>query len=115
MHAYIHAYIHTCIHTTIHSLRFVGMEGIYRVLEKGVFKYNDALEGHLDLSQVRDLVRGGIIDASMEGLTAIANFIFTSEDVTICRVKNLFGKPSLVKWPGLTLNLYFNTGVPRRA
>ena len=84
------------------------MKGIYRVLEKGVFKYNDALKGHLDLSKIRDLVRGAIIDVSMEGLTDIVNYIFTSEDVTICRVKDRFDEPTAAGWTDLMINFCLN-------
>ena len=87
-----------------------GMKGIYRVLEKGVFKYNDdcANVSELDLGQVRDLVRGGIIGMTMEGVATIANYIFTSEEVTVCRVKDRFNEPSGAGWTDLMINFYLN-------
>ena len=84
------------------------MKGIYRVLEKGIFKYNDDWTGDLDLSQVRDLVRGGIIDHSMEGLTAIVKYILASDKVTVCRVKDRFNEPSAAGWTDLMVNFYLN-------
>merc|ERR1712032_745725 len=85
-----------------------GMKGIYRVLEKGIFKYARDLTGDLDLGKVRDLVRGGIIDLSMKGLAAIATFLLESKEVTVCRVKDRFNKPSSVGWTDCMLNFHFN-------
>jgi len=85
-----------------------GMKGIYRVLEKGIFKYARDLTGDLDLSKVRDLVRGGIIDLSMKGLAAIATFLLESKEVTVCRVKDRFNKPSSAGWTDCMLNFHFN-------
>ena len=84
------------------------MKGIYRVLEKGIFKYARDLTGDLDLSKVRDLVRGGIIDLSMKGLAAIAAFLLESKEVTVCRVKDRFNKPSSAGWTDCMLNFHFN-------
>ena len=86
------------------------MKGIYRVLEKACFKYNFTWEGidDLDVSQVRDLVRGGIIDTSMAGLADITDHILNSEEVTVCRVKDRFTEPSGAGWTDLMLNFYMN-------
>ena len=84
------------------------MKGIYRVLEKGVFKYNENLTDDLDLSQVRDLVRGGIIDLTMRGLSKVARYILESDAVTICRVKDRFNNPSPAGWTDLMVNFYLN-------
>ena len=85
-----------------------GMKGLYRVLEKGVFKYNQDWTGDLDFGQVRDLVRGGIIDNTMEGLAAIANYMHESNEVTVCRVKNRFDEPSPAGWTDLMINFYLS-------
>ena len=85
-----------------------GMKGIYRVLEKGAFKYNDDLEGPLDFSRIRDLVRGGIIDRTMRGLGLIAQGILESDEVTVCRIKDRFNKPSSAGWTDCMINFFFN-------
>ena len=84
------------------------MKGIYRVLEKGVFKYNDDTTEDLDFSRVQDLVRGGIIDTTMQGLSAITNYIHASNEVTVCRVKDRFNYPSPSGWTDLMVNFYLN-------
>ena len=84
------------------------MKGIYRVLEKGAFKYNKDLDGPLDFSSVRDLVRGGIIDRTMEGLGVIAEGILDSDEVTVCRVKDRFNQPSSAGWTDCMINFFFN-------
>ena len=84
------------------------MKGIYRVLEKGVFKYNLESTEDLDFSQVRDLVRGGIIDNTMEGLAAVANYFYESNEVTVCRIKDRFAEPSPAGWTDLMINFYLN-------
>jgi len=86
------------------------MKGIYRVLEKGCFKYNDTWQdiGDLDVSKVRDLVRGAIIDTNMGGISDIADYIFNSEEVTVCRVKDRFTESSGAGWTDLMLNFYMN-------
>lgn len=90
------------------NTRQPDMKGIYRVLEKGIFKYNENLEGDLDLSRVRDLVRGGIIDLTMAGLAKIARFILESDEVTVCRVKDRFNLPSPAGWTDMLVNFYFD-------
>ena len=92
----------------MHGTHQPCMKGIYRVLEKGVFKYNDDHEGELDFSQVRDLVRGGIIDSTMEGLAKVAKHLLGSANVQICRVKDRFNEPSAAGWTDLMVNFYFN-------
>ena len=86
------------------------MKGIYRILEKGLFKYNDSWkEGdELDLSQVHDVVRGAIVDTRIAGLADIAEHILKSDEVTVCRVKDRFSEPSSSGWTDLMLNFYFN-------
>ena len=86
------------------------MKGIYRVLEKGCFKYNYSSEGvhDLDVSKVLDLVRGGIIDTRMAGLADIADYILNSQEVTVCRSKDRFTKSSDSGWTDLMLNFYLN-------
>ena len=84
------------------------MKGIYRVLEKGVFKYNDDLTWELDFSRVRDLVRGGIIDFTMRGLGAISEAIRMSDEVTVVRIKDRFNSPSSAGWADCMINFYFN-------
>ena len=88
--------------------RLPRMKGIYRVLEKGIFKYNRDWTQDLDLGQVRDLVRGGIIDTTMQGLQAVAEYIHKSSEVTVCRVKDRFNQPSGAGWTDLMINFYLN-------
>ena len=91
------------------------MKGIYRVLEKGIFKYNDSWEedDELDVSQVRDLVRGAIVDTRMSGLADMAESIVFSDEVTVCRVKDRFNNPSEAGWTDMILNFYLNDDVGR--
>ena len=96
------------VYKTHDNTRQPGMKGIYRVVEKGVFKYKDDLTGDLHLGQVRDLVRGGIIDLTMLGLASIGEYILTSDKVTVCRVKDRFNNPSAAGWTDLMVNLFFN-------
>jgi len=84
-----------------------GMKGLYRVLEKAVFKYNDNIE-NLDFGNVRDLVRGGIIDTEMKGLAKVAEYILNSTEVILCRVKDRFNEPSPCGWTDLMINFYLN-------
>lgn len=86
------------------------MKGIYRVLEKGIFKYNDHWEKgtDLDLGRVYDLVRGGIIDKYITGIVNIAEFILNADGVTVCRVKDRFSEPSPAGWTDLMINFFFN-------
>merc|ERR1719353_1846739 len=84
------------------------MKGIYRVLEKGIFKYTHDLSGDLDLSRVRDLVRGGIIDLTMGGIGKIAKWILDSNEVTVCRIKDRFNHASSAGWTDCMLNFHFN-------
>ena len=88
--------------------RLPRMKGIYRVLEKGIFKYNRDWTQDLDLGQVRDLVRGGIIDTTMQGLQAVAEYIHKSSEVTVCRIKDRFNQPSGAGWTDLMINFYLN-------
>ena len=90
------------------NIRQPAMKGIYRVLEKGVFKYNAESTDELELGQVRDLVRGGIIDLTMRGLGVIAQYILASDEVTVCRVKDRFNEPSPAGWADLMVNFYLN-------
>ena len=85
-----------------------GMKGLYRVLEKAVFKYNDNVKEDLDFGNVRDLVRGGIIDHKMDGLAKVAEYILNSTEVTVCRVKDRFSEPSPAGWTDLMVNFYLN-------
>merc|ERR1712032_1341513 len=96
------------VYKTHGNTRQPGMKGIYRVLEKGVFKYNDDPTGALDLGQVRDLVRGSIIDLTMLGLASIGAHILASDKVTVCRVKDRFNNPSAAGWTDMLVNFYFN-------
>merc|ERR1712032_1731038 len=96
------------VYKTHGNTRQPGIKGIYRVLEKGLFKYNDDPMGALDLSQVRDLVRGGIIDLTMLGLATIGEYILASDKVTVCRVKDRFNNPSAAGWTDMLVNFYFN-------
>ena len=92
-----------------HNGKRATMKGMYRVIEKALFKYNSEWNGgEIDLSQVRDVVRGGISDKSMSGLARIAQFILDSNQVTVCRVKNRFANPSTQEWTDLMLNFYLN-------
>ena len=111
-----HDFIEKAANASLSAYTFVthgarpGMKGIYRVLEKGVFKYNNATEeDELDLSQVRDLVRGGIIDRTMDGLAVVAEYIHNSNEVTICRIKDRFNEPSGAGWTDLMINFYLNS------
>jgi len=75
--------------------RRARMKGIYRVLEKALFKYNkpvleQVLKDHIDIdlsmldfSKVLDLVRGAILCSSMEALADIAEYIFRSNEVCL--------------------------------
>ena len=87
------------------------MKGIYRVTEKGVFKYNK-LESVNDvqtmrLGKVRDLVRGGIIHETMRGLCRVLDYFHKSDAVTVVRIKNRFETPSDAGWTDCMLNFYF--------
>ena len=86
-----------------------GMKGIYRVIEKGMFKYNENGRVKLDLSKVRDLVRGGIIHRSMEGLANVVKYFekcHKSGEITICRIKDRFTYPSASGWTDMMINFY---------
>ena len=86
-----------------------SMKGIYRVLEKGMFKYNDANATKLNLSKVRDLVRGGIIHRKMWGLAEVVDFFYQchqSGEITICRIKDRFSHPSASGWTDMMINFY---------
>ena len=96
------------VYKTHDNTRQPGMKGIYRVLEKGVFKYDNESTEDLELGQVRDLVRGGIIDLAMQGLGDIAQYILASDEVTVCRVKDRFNDPSPAGWTDLMVNFYLN-------
>jgi len=84
-----------------------GMKGIYRVVEKGMFKYNRDGRVELNLSKVRDLVRGGIIHRKMWGLAEVVNYFaerHKSGEITICRIKDRFSHPSASGWTDMMIN-----------
>ena len=85
-----------------------SMKGLYRVLEKGVLKYNDNIEAELNFGNVRDLVRGGIIDLTLAGLAKVAEYFLHSEEVTLCRIKDRFNEPSPAGWTDMMINFYLN-------
>ena len=89
-----------------------GMKGIYRVLEKGIFKYNKNWRAGVDLSQVHDLVRGGII-ANMDGLTQVAQYFLDSDEVTVHRIKDRFNEPSSAGWTDMMINFSLNDDAGR--
>ncbi len=88
-----------------------SMKGVYRVTEKGLFKYNKLSSAddfrHLRFGKVRDLVRGGIIHESMAGLCKVLEFFRDSQEIGCCRVKNRFETPSDAGWTDMMLNFYF--------
>ena len=44
----------------------------------------------------------------MSGIAEIADYILDSNEVTVCRVKDRFTKPSSAGWADLMLNFYLN-------
>merc|ERR1712100_582156 len=90
-----------------------NMKGVYRVTEKGIFKYNRLQSpeeiSNIKLGSVRDLVRGGIIHETMAGLCDVLDYFRTSKEITIVRIKDRFNKPSDAGWTDLMLNFYLNS------
>ena len=98
-----------CYKTGAKEDQLPGMKGIYRVLEKGLFKYNAVGSTKLNLSKVRDVVRGGIINKTMSGLADVVKYFLEchkSGEITICRIKDRFTQPSDSGWTDMMINFY---------
>ena len=86
-----------------------GMKGIYRALEKGMLKYNGGHGDALDFSRMFDLVRGAIVDMTMDGLATVVEHMLRSDAITVCRVKDRFSEPSAAGWSDCMVNLQLNS------
>ena len=90
------------------------MKHIYRVLEKAIFKYCDDVTAindfkSLDVSQIRNVVRGAIVGLDLQKISNVLVFIAHSPNITVCRVKKRFAEPSAAGWADLMVKFYFNS------